>query len=391
MTARALPTGFDPDEEERWHDELMVLAELSPLERMRQRVVSGDAIKNVAPPEPLIAGVLDKGATAVLYGRAGSGKSFVALDWVLSVATGSQWFDCAVEQVPVLYVVGEGFAGLGQRVSAWQAARQTWTTGDAHFLPVAVNLFERSATSDLSALMLELRIRFVVLDTLARCTVGAEENSSRDMGQVVGNVDRLRDETGATVLLVHHVGKNRDAGMRGSTAIEAGVDAAIECEGDDEHIVLTDPRQKHHASGQLREHFRLAPFGASCALERASGTPTTLTERTRAVLTTLAEVDDGRGVASSVWLESVPNGVAPRTFHRAKKNLLYAGYCHNIGTEKQPRYALSENGREAIGCHGADEVPIGAMAPGQLGAMVPPPLRGGTSGSDSATTAGNAR
>jgi hypothetical protein len=54
-----------------------------------------------------------------------------------------------------------------------------------------------------------------------------DENSARDMAQFVANIDRLRERTGAHVLVVHHSGKNTDAGARGSSALRAAVDTEI--------------------------------------------------------------------------------------------------------------------------------------------------------------------
>ena len=59
----------------------------TPLERLRAALVTGDQIKELPRTAPLIEGVLDLDSTAVLYGRPGIGKSFIALDWGLSVAT----------------------------------------------------------------------------------------------------------------------------------------------------------------------------------------------------------------------------------------------------------------------------------------------------------------
>src|SRR5438034_1345408 len=66
----------------------------------------------------------------------------------------------------------------------------------------------------------------VGVDTLARCFVGGEENSAKDMGLFVAGLDRLRAATGAAVLVVHHTG--RESGReRGSTALSGAVDTLM--------------------------------------------------------------------------------------------------------------------------------------------------------------------
>jgi len=76
------------------------------------------ALKALPDPEPLVDGVLDQGTVALLYGKWGSGKSFIALDWAASVATGRAWQGRSTEQRRVLYVAAEGAFGFKGRVDA---------------------------------------------------------------------------------------------------------------------------------------------------------------------------------------------------------------------------------------------------------------------------------
>ena len=58
----------------------------------------------------------------------------------------------------------------------------------------------------------------VVIDTLARCFGGNDENDARDMGAFIEGCDVIKQKTGATVLVVHHSGKDEGKGARGSSA-----------------------------------------------------------------------------------------------------------------------------------------------------------------------------
>jgi RecA-family ATPase len=69
-------------------------------------------------PEWLIEDMVPTGAQAVLYGPSGEGKSFLALDWALSNATGRTWLGRQVKQGRVVYVIGEGGGHMQQRVQA---------------------------------------------------------------------------------------------------------------------------------------------------------------------------------------------------------------------------------------------------------------------------------
>src|SRR6185312_10727918 len=54
-------------------------------------VLTRSALHNLPDPEPLIDNVLDQGTVALLYGKWGTLKSFIAYDWAACVATGRPW------------------------------------------------------------------------------------------------------------------------------------------------------------------------------------------------------------------------------------------------------------------------------------------------------------
>lgn len=58
----------------------------------------------------------------LLVGGYGLGKTFVALSFAASVATGRDWLGRRVQRRRVLFVIGEGAYGLDPRVCAWEAA-----------------------------------------------------------------------------------------------------------------------------------------------------------------------------------------------------------------------------------------------------------------------------
>jgi AAA domain len=88
-------------------------------------LLTRSALRQLPDPEPLIDNVLDQGTVALLYGRWGSCKSFIAQDWAASVATGRAWQGRPTEQRRALYVAAEGAFGLKGRLSAWEVAWHT--------------------------------------------------------------------------------------------------------------------------------------------------------------------------------------------------------------------------------------------------------------------------
>ena len=76
----------------------------------------------MARPDPvwLVRDVLPEGGLVTLYGQSGGGKTFVALDLALRIATGMNWWGKrSVQQGLVAYIAGEGVGGLKNRIRAW--------------------------------------------------------------------------------------------------------------------------------------------------------------------------------------------------------------------------------------------------------------------------------
>ena len=190
-------------------------------------------LRQTPPPTFQVAPYIIDKSFAVLFGAPASYKSFLALDWALSVAHGVDWNERPVIQGSVVYLALEGQTGLATRSEAWHRERGLKDT-DAPFYAVTTPLSLADAAGDLVPLMdgIEdglsgVNPTMIVVDTLARSFVGADENSSTDMGVFVHNIDLLIERFDYTVLVVHHSGKQTERGMRGSSALHQGCDIRI--------------------------------------------------------------------------------------------------------------------------------------------------------------------
>jgi RecA-family ATPase len=193
------------------------------------RLYSTEELLRLPPPRWLIDRVIPAGGLVGLYGPPGCGKSFVALDIALSVASGLPWQGQTVEPGFVVYISAEGVAGLGRRVLSW-LQRQELSSLDVDVAWVMEALPVFSESEDLEALFgrfdeLQKTPTLIVLDTLARCFAG-DENQQQDMGAFVAGIDRMRIEHGATVVTVHHTNSS-DGRERGSTAFRGAADTMI--------------------------------------------------------------------------------------------------------------------------------------------------------------------
>ncbi len=213
--------------------------------RRRFTFFSAAQLKARQAPAALINGVIFENTLAEIAGGHASFKSFVALDMAACVASGVQWQGKQTRRAKVLYIAAEGAAGLKQRVAAWELRHGQEM--EVLFLPESVQMHR---PEHIEALVWELeqmeeKPGLIVADTLARCFVGGDENSARDAGTFIDGLDALRKATGATILTLHHVGKNGDT--RGSTAFSGAFDTIIEAKRENTTVTLRCLKQKDAA------------------------------------------------------------------------------------------------------------------------------------------------
>ena len=174
----------------------------------RFRFLVADDLMDLPQQEWLVRGIVPKGALVGFVSPPERYKTFTVIDLILSVANGGEWLGrYETLQGPAILVLAEGSYGLSKRVAAWAGYRGIEPAG--HFVTEAVPLMDAKVTQTfIQEVNQEVeKPALIVFDTLARCMVGGDENSARDMGLVIANADCVREATGATVILVHHTTK----------------------------------------------------------------------------------------------------------------------------------------------------------------------------------------
>ncbi len=187
----------------------------------------------------LVKGWMDRGAFSVVYGDSNVGKTFFALDLAVHVAAGRDWQGNRVATGDkwagwVLYCALEGGKGIHNRIEAMRLRQPALmaSVADDQFSLLCTQM-DFCAPGDASALIEALEAgsgtypSLIVIDTLARAMGAGDENSSKDMGALTDNLDLIRQETGAHVMVVHHSGKDASKGARGSSALRAAADTEI--------------------------------------------------------------------------------------------------------------------------------------------------------------------
>ena len=204
------------------------------------------------PIKFLVDSLFTEHGFSVMYGPPGCGKTFLALDIALCVATGQEFHEMEVKQGAVLYIAGEGVGGLGKRVKAWIDKRGVGVNEKElpfYVLPTAVDFTNPADVEKLSATIHLLEERaggfsLIVVDTVARALLGADENSATDIGKFVKTCDTLKQRYHAALIGIHHSGKDGSRGMRGSSALLGAVDTSIQIKKSGAQITLVTEKQK---------------------------------------------------------------------------------------------------------------------------------------------------
>jgi AAA domain len=207
--------------------------------------LSFDELMQMRDPAWLVKGMIPVGSYGSIIGHSQSFKTFFALGIGLSLATGRAPFrNCEPDAfVPTqfLMIAGEGVDSLKARVRAWCEHQGVEIEDPAIGVqPEPSTINDERALKDLVRRIKAARRPghrlFIVVDTLSQNFTG-DENSTEEMRKFVKGiatlsrelrapVDNLGEEN-ATVVFIHHLGKDASRGARGSSLLMGDVDFQI--------------------------------------------------------------------------------------------------------------------------------------------------------------------
>ena len=218
------------------------------------RLIRADQLGDLPPTEILGDTRLVARGLNVVFGASGAYKSFYVLDAALRTA----------QILPVVYVAAEGAGGLNGRVSAW-CKHYNSSPGDLHFICEEINLRDATAVTTLTTALRPVKPKLIVIDTLARCMIGGDENSAKDVGLAVHGCSTLQRAFTSSVCLVHHTNK-ADRGERGSGALRGAADLMIEVTAVGDGTIRTVCSKSKEAEPWEPQDFRFCQIDSSGVL-----------------------------------------------------------------------------------------------------------------------------
>ena len=353
------------------------------------------------PPDYLIPGMIHRDGIAVMFGAPHCGKTFIALDIALSLASGKPWAggEGSAVALPdgspgvVHYIMAEAPGTNIGRGNAWMKYHGI-TPADLQGRLIAVTepftLTEAQVPLYLPRVIHD-KPNLIVFDTRA-AMFGGKESQAEDYTEMVRALRAIREAAdGCALLLIDHSGLHAPDRIRGSNAWEGATDSIVKVAKDKEtgHHYMTMDRDRTAPEGGPEWEFRrervrvcdrdeavliAVPRGESAPPLHMPGweadlpLPTAGTEKIDAARVVLrggkTQAHPGRPYAKVIWqlLRSTEGDPLLQTRIRtmvndvrtAKKDHLQAwaisrgcrllvdeGMAYDVGTPAVPRYVVA--------------------------------------------------
>lgn len=254
------------------------------------------------PVEYVIDGIIPAGALILLHAREKSGKSLMAIDMMVSIATGETFLDRAVTQGPAAIVTLEDNlrdvrSRVNTRLAGLRGVPFYVLPADGSLPDVRFSLQDPVSVLALREMIVEYELRAVAIDNL-RESHQLPENDSDAMSPLLRSVRQVAHETNCAVVLTHHERKTGNGEPRGSTAIAAAFDQVIGWQ-------LSSPDAEELA-GALRVKGRYGPRQTLHARFGANG---------RWEMGTIVHIATNTRERIAAWLESAGGWHSAKAIH----------------------------------------------------------------------------
>lgn len=312
----------------------------------KQHLILADELKSLPAPQyalsdyPIYASALN-----ALVGPSGAGKSFVAVDISGKLAK---------QGAKVIYIAGEGLFGYSARWEVWKHFNRIESSPNLVFYDTPVNFLDDEVMNHFIGEITPQQPAMVVVDTVARCMVGGDENSTRDMGLFVSSCDRIMHQLGAGLLVVHHTGK--DGKMRGSTALFGACDSVVFLERSESEIrifnSLSQGGKNKYSEEAAPNYLYLLPQTVtvdgkafdSAVLVKADRVERNTSDRLPTNQRLILEALDGYEDGLKATQISDATNIAPSSIYRYLSQLKKLEFL----TVRDDRYIITQKGQDAM-------------------------------------------
>lgn len=181
---------------------------------------------HLEPIESLIGrGLIIKGGLSLIVGQSGLGKTYLALQIMRSLATGTEWlgFHCKMAR-SCLVELEMPAASIRDRIRAGVSDEDALRRMDWLVMPIGMGPITHNKTADeISRLIEKRKIEFLAFDPLHSIHKG-DEKESEDIDAVLSSLLTICRRTACSIALIHHVNKipiDDKSGLKSAVQIAA--------------------------------------------------------------------------------------------------------------------------------------------------------------------------
>jgi hypothetical protein len=227
----------------------------------------------------LIESLWGREAVGVIGGSPKTMKSWLGLDFAVSVASGTPALDRFRVEAPgtaLIYLAEDGLPQVRSRLDAISRHRgiPLENLDVAVITEPIVRLDSHCDQLRLRSTIAHLRPRLLVLDPLVRLHSG-DENSSQDISRLLGYLRDLQRSFNLALIIVHHTSKKAHAqpgqSLRGSSDLHAFGDSNAYLARKGEDVLLTLEHRSARAPQPMVLRLACLPDGAASHLEIKDG------------------------------------------------------------------------------------------------------------------------
>jgi len=297
-------------------------------------VSAKDLGKDFEPVETLWGEILYPACITQVNSEPGVGKTTFFYNIGINGALGNKFLNISFpKQLKILYVDVE--------TPNWKRNLKLHTISDAG-KPLPENLYFlntlelQSGFYSLLNICKKEKYDVVILDTQSRILNLEQENDNSQANRMMGLLRRLSNETGCSIVLIHHTSKSKDKkgvyGGRGASAIAAAVDVVVNMEMLEEEDAIRLKVDKNRVLGDYQTLFirkigedRFEPFIPSD--KSYSGFEKFNAQDLILDLVNIKTVWE----TSELYSEGEKQGFSESTIKRARDNLTQSGKLRKVG------------------------------------------------------------
>jgi len=190
-------------------------------------------------------GVLPQRGRLIIYGQAKSGKSTLAMQLARCIGSGQPFLSLPTKEATVLYLQSE----ISEDMLQERLKQSGQDYPNVYVGTRDLKLDTKTGYELFLHALDEVRPGVLIVDPLYKLFTG-DENEGKDVRAILDKLDDVIRAYGCSIVLIHHSGKDKDKGSRGSSVLNDWPDAVLELQRlrGKEHRCKLIARLMRHAS-----------------------------------------------------------------------------------------------------------------------------------------------